>query len=57
MFITLNCYYDFVIRVVDGIAIFKYWMPYKPALSKKPYQLVPSDIGLYALGDLDHVFL
>lgn len=34
-------------RVVDGIAIFKYWMPYKPALSKKPYQLVPSDIGLY----------
>jgi len=43
----MYCYYDFVIRVVDGIAIFKYWMPYKPALSKKLYKLVPSDIGLY----------
>ena len=48
MHVNLNCYNcDFVFRVVDGIAIFKYWMPYKPALSKKPYQLVPSDIGLY----------
>lgn len=36
---------DLSFRVIDGIAIFKYWITYKPELSKKPpYQHEPSEI-------------
>ncbi|XP_022799728.1 uncharacterized protein KIAA1109-like isoform X2 [Stylophora pistillata] len=36
---------DLSFRVIDGIAIFKYWIPYKPELSRKsPYQHEPSEI-------------
>ncbi|KAJ7356231.1 hypothetical protein OS493_025985 [Desmophyllum pertusum] len=37
---------DLSFRIIDGIVIFKYWMPYNPASSKKPYQHVPSDIEI-----------
>ncbi|XP_068720760.1 bridge-like lipid transfer protein family member 1 [Montipora capricornis] len=39
---------DLSVRIVDGIAIFKYWLPYNPEASKKPYQHLPSDVEVDA---------
>ena len=38
---------QFPFRIVDGIAIFKYWLPYKPEVKRKPYQHLPADIGSF----------